>query len=65
VRHSVSWYALKEQANGALWVMPAIASLATIVAGYVLSQIAVRPGSTLDRVGFQGTADDAACCLSR
>jgi uncharacterized membrane protein len=63
VRRSVSWYALKEYANGALWVIPAAASLAAIVAGFGLSQIAVRPGTTLDRVAFQGTADDARVLL--
>jgi uncharacterized membrane protein len=63
VRRSVGWYAVKEYANGALWVIPAAASLAAIVAGFMLSQIAVRPGSTLDRVAFQGTADDARVLL--
>jgi uncharacterized membrane protein len=63
VRRSVSWYALKEYANGALWVIPAAASLAAIVAGLALSQVAVRPGSTWDRVAFQGTADDARVLL--
>jgi uncharacterized membrane protein len=59
----VSWYALKEYAEGALWVIPAAASLAAIVAGFGLSQIDVRPGSTWDRVAFQGTADDARALL--
>jgi uncharacterized membrane protein len=63
VQRSVSWHALKEYSNGALGVLPAAASLAAIVAGFGLSQIAVRPGSTLDRVAFQGTADDARVLL--
>jgi uncharacterized membrane protein len=63
VRRSVSWYALKEYAEGALWVIPAAASLAAIVAGFGLSQIAVPPGSTWDRIAFQGTADDARVLL--
>ena len=36
VRRSVSWYALKEYANGALWVIPAAASLAALAVGFAL-----------------------------
>jgi uncharacterized membrane protein len=63
VRRSVSWYALKEYANGALWVIPAAASLAALAVGFGMSQISVRPGSMLDRLAFQGTADDARVLL--
>jgi len=59
----VSWYALKEYANGALWVIPAAASLAALAVGFGMSQISVRPGSMLDRLAFQGTADDARVLL--
>ena len=63
VRRSVSWYALKEYANGALWVIPAAGSLAALAVGFGMSQIAVRPGSMLDQLAFQGTADDARVLL--
>jgi len=54
---------LKEYANGALWVIPAAASLAALAVGFGMSQISVRPGSMLDRLAFQGTADDARVLL--
>jgi uncharacterized membrane protein len=48
-----------EYANGALWVLPMVAAVLALVAGYVISRIDVRPGSFLSRLAFQGTADDA------
>ena len=51
-----SW---REYANGALWVLPTVAAVLAVVAGYVISRIDVRPGSFLSRLAFQGTADDA------
>jgi uncharacterized membrane protein len=59
----VGWKALKEYIGGALWLMPTIAALLALAAGYALSQIEVRPGSPLNRIAFQGTADDARVLL--
>ena len=63
IRRSVAWKALKEYVGGALWVLPSIAGAIALVAGYLLSQVHVRPGSPLDRLAFQGTADDARALL--
>jgi uncharacterized membrane protein len=63
IRLSVGWKALKEYIGGALWLMPTIAALIALAAGYALSQIEVRPGSPLNRLAFQGTADDARVLL--
>lgn len=62
-RRSVGWYALREYATGALWVLPSIAALVAVVTGYVVSHLDVRPGTLLDRLAFQGTADDARSLL--
>ena len=43
----------------ARWVLPTVASVLAVVAGYLISHIDVRPGSFLSRLAFQGTADDA------
>jgi uncharacterized membrane protein len=59
----VAWYALKEYVNGALWVLPSVAGLAALVAGFAMSRVTVAPGSNLDRLAFQGTADDARALL--
>jgi uncharacterized membrane protein len=63
VRLSVAWYTLKEYVSGALWVLPSVAGLAALVVGFVMSQVTVAPGSSLDRLAFQGTADDARALL--
>jgi uncharacterized membrane protein len=63
IRRSVGWKALKEYVGGALWVLPSIAGVIALVAGYLLSQVEVRPGSALNRLAFQGTADDARALL--
>jgi len=63
IRRSVGWKAFKEYVGGALWVMPSIAALIALAAGYGLSQIDVPPGSRLDWLAFQGTADDARALL--
>jgi uncharacterized membrane protein len=63
IRRSVGWKAFKEYVGGALWVMPSIAALIALAAGYGLSQIEVSPGSRLDWLAFQGTADDARALL--
>lgn len=63
IRRSVGRQAFKEYVGGALWVMPSIAALIALAAGYGLSQIDVPPGSRLDWLAFQGTADDARALL--
>ena len=63
VRLSVAWYALREYVNGALWVLPGVAGLAALAVGSAMSQVTVAPGSPLDRLAFQGTADDARALL--
>ena len=63
VRRSVAWYRLKEYVNGALWVLPSAAALVALAVGFAMSQVTVSPGSMLDRLAFQGTADDARALL--
>jgi uncharacterized membrane protein len=59
IRRSVRRSALKEYIGGALWVLPSLAALLALALGYGMSQIEVAPGSPLNRLAFQGTADDA------
>ena len=63
VRLSLAWYALKEYLNGALWVLPSAAAAAALAVGFAMSQVTLAPGSILDRLAFQGTADDARALL--
>jgi hypothetical protein len=63
VRLSVAWYTLREYVNGALWVLPGVAGLAALAVGFAMSQVTVAPGSPLNRLAFQGTADDARALL--
>jgi uncharacterized membrane protein len=63
VRLSVTWSGVKEYLSGALWVLPSAAALAALVVGFAMSQVTVSPGSMLDRLAFQGTADDARALL--
>jgi uncharacterized membrane protein len=63
IRRLVAWKALKEYVGGALWVLPSIAALIALAAGYLLSLIEVPPGSRLNWLAFQGTADDARVLL--
>src|SRR5215211_1528232 len=63
VRLSVAWYTLREYVNGALWVLPGVAGLAALAVGFAMSQVTVAPGSALNRLAFQGTADDARALL--
>jgi uncharacterized membrane protein len=63
IKRSVRLRALKEYVGGALWVLPAIAALLALAAGFGISRIEIRPGSGLDRLAFQGTADDARVLL--
>ncbi len=62
-RRSVGWSAFKEYANGALWVLPSFAALIALIAGAGMASMKVRPGGFLDRIAFQGTADDARTLL--
>jgi uncharacterized membrane protein len=59
----VRWFALREYVGGALWVLPGVAGLLALVVGYAISQIDVSPGSPLNLLAFQGTADDARALL--
>jgi len=52
-----------EYARGALWVLPSVAVVAAVIAGSTLSLVDVDPGSPLDPLLFQGTADDARTLL--
>jgi uncharacterized membrane protein len=63
VRLSVAWHRLKEYVNGALWVLPSAAAMVALAAGFAMSQVTVAPDSILDRLAFQGTADDARTVL--
>ena len=63
IRRSVRWFTLKEYVGGALWVLPSLAGLLALAAGYGISQIDVRPDSRLNWIAFQGTADDARALL--
>jgi uncharacterized membrane protein len=63
IRRSVRWFALREYVGGALWVLPGVAGLLALVVGYAISQIDVSPGSPLNLLAFQGTADDARALL--
>ena len=63
IRRSVRRQALKEYVGGALWVLPSAAALIALFVGYGISQIEVPPGSALNRLAFQGTADDARALL--
>ena len=52
-----------EYLRGALWVLPTVAVLVALAAGSGLSFVQVAPGSWLDGILFQGTADDARTLL--
>jgi uncharacterized membrane protein len=63
IRRSVRRQALKEYVGGALWVLPSAAALIALVVGYGISQIDMPAGAGLNRLAFQGTADDARALL--
>jgi uncharacterized membrane protein len=63
-RRALQWEALREYAGGALWVLPCLAALVALAAGYGMSQIRLEEGSFLARFAFQGTADDARTLLT-
>ena len=62
-RRALAWEAAKEYASGALWVLPSLSALLALAVGFTMSQIRVARGSLLDRLAFQGTADDARTLL--
>jgi uncharacterized membrane protein len=43
--------------------LPGVAGLAALAVGFAMSQVTVAPSSPLDRLAFQGTADDARALL--
>lgn len=51
--------AVVEYLRGALWLMPTLAVGLALIAGSVLSSIAIDRGSSVALLVFQGTADDA------
>jgi uncharacterized membrane protein len=55
--------ALREYAAGSLWVLPTVAALIALIAGFTMSQIDIGPDSVLAPISFQGTADDARALL--
>lgn len=63
VRRSVALHRFKEYVNGALWVLPTVAALLALAAGYVMSQVSHDPDSLVDMLAFQGTGDDARALL--
>ncbi|MGH3371620.1 MAG: DUF2254 family protein, partial [Nocardioidaceae bacterium] len=52
-----------EYLRGALWALPSLAVMLALIAGSSLSYVEVAPGSWLDGLVFQGTADDARTLL--
>jgi uncharacterized membrane protein len=63
-RRAVRREAMREYASGALWVLPAVAAVIALLAGYAISRIEVQPGTFLSRLAFHGTADDARTLLT-
>lgn len=56
--------AVREFAAASLWVLPAAWALAALVAGALVSQVTIGPGSVWAPLAFQGTADDARTLLT-
>ena len=54
---------VREFAAASLWVLPAAWALAALVAGAMVSQVSIDPGSVWAPLAFQGTADDARTLL--
>jgi uncharacterized membrane protein len=54
---------LWEYARGALWVLPGASLIAALVLGALLSRVHVGASAPLQRLLFQGTADDARTLL--
>jgi uncharacterized membrane protein len=55
---------VREYLHGAYWVLPGLGIALGLGAGAVLSTIPVKPGSLIDKLMFQGTADDARQVLT-
>jgi uncharacterized membrane protein len=55
---------VREYLHGAVWVLPTLGIVLGIAAGAALSTIRVIPGSGVDKLVFQGTADDARQILT-
>lgn len=51
--------AVWEYLGGALWFLPALAVLVSLIAGSLLSRVSVSDGSLLDAIAYQGSAADA------
>ncbi len=56
--------AVREYLHGAVWVLPALGIVLGVAGGAALSTIRVAPGSLLDKLVFQGSADDARQILT-
>lgn len=56
--------AVREYVGGALWVAPFLAGNAAIAVGLAVSRVDPAPGSLLDRLAFQGSADQARDVLA-
>jgi uncharacterized membrane protein len=54
---------LWEYARGALWVLPGISLIAALVLGAALAKVHVTAAAPVQRLLFQGTADDARTLL--
>ncbi len=63
-KRALLWEELREYASGALWVLPSLAALLALAAGFGMSQIRLSDDSFLARFAFQGTADDARTLLT-
>ncbi len=63
-RRALLWEAIREYASGALWVLPGLAAVVALAAGFGMSQIKLAEDSFLARFAFQGTADDARTLLT-
>ena len=59
MRRGAAW----EYLRGALWALPTVAVVLALVAGSGLSLVSIDPDSPLNRLLFQGTADDARTLL--
>ncbi|QLQ14639.1 MAG: DUF2254 domain-containing protein [Micropruina sp.] len=55
---------LMEYLSGALWVLPTLAGLVSILAGWGIAQIEPAPGSALDWFTFKGSSSQARDVLT-
>src|ERR1700712_2038203 len=56
--------AIREYADGSLWVLPSISALLALLVGFGVSRINISPNSRWAALAFQGTADDARNILT-